>query len=945
MCMRICRLSALVTMFVFSMTALTALSADANVNQVPNFGFVGTDGAHLGDANGDIPSHWRAYGVGGGDISLEIVPLASNALYPGSPATNAVKVTINTFGSDQGFDHEQTPFSLAAGHDYTATLYMRSANTGGADQGVSVAFPLFDVNGFTGRAPGSFVATVDDTWKPYTGPSFQEDGSTVGNIAFRLQNDGGENSIIIAIPSVDGPANSGPELTYPPVYTQGRSFAPTDRFVSTILFHWYTKFTGQQIGPWKPTEGRINWTGEESFWRDQIKDIMDANIDVINVHLFTGFEWQREQFFKALHQLRREGYDTPYVLPFLDPLIIWNNNPIDMTLESSKDEYVDHYRRWFDQYFLYDQGEYAESRLLHIDDRIGLNTWHNNPGSVDNMSALTRDDVESRLKAKFADQYPSFNQGIYQFGTANGVAPAYADEITHQFSNTEYFTFKDFNGKRSATMKAGYWDQNIRNPGSFLPRNGGGNFADAWQDLLAARDGNNGLPIYHAFVESWNEYDEGTGIYSGVVDDPYIAPANGSGNTDTWSLDNNPREYIDSTWKGASAFNDNPDLDSQFLWHDFPASMAPGESRTVQVLVRNTGDLKWSSSAGFTMEQSDTDSHTWGPASFTIADGPNEVAKYGGVFRGRPVLFEFTITAPNQPGVYQAQYRMQSSDGGEVVFGDTLAVQVTVGTGQVEAGHSGPFYNPTRNGEGNYVEILSDTTAVIYTFTYRPDGTGPAWFIGVGDITGDTILINDLLRPKGAKFGPDFDKTAVEYTPVGNMSMSFLDCKSQDNEGSVTYSGKPSLGYEQLLSRAVRLGQITGCGEAVAENSGLSGSFYDAVRDGEGIVVEWLNSGQVVVVFFTYDPQGNQFWTLGIGDSSGKSVTIEAIYPSSWTRWGSAFNPDDVVLSPWGTFTLTWTGCDSVTFEYDSVVPGFGAATRNYTRISKFLGTSCPAFP
>jgi len=159
------------------------------------------------------------------------------------------------------------------------------------------------------------------------------------------------------------------------------------------------------------------------------------------------------------------------------------------------------------------------------------------------------------------------------------------------------------------------------------------------------------------------------------------------------------------------------------------------------------------------------------------------------------------------------------------------------------------------------------------------------------------------------------------------------------------YSGSPSLGYESLLTRAVRISQITGCGEPAANNAGLSGSFKDGARNGEGIVAEWLTNGQVLVIFFTYDLDGNQYWVLGVAPPDGKSVTMEALYPSAWSRWGSQFNPDEVELSTWGDFTLTWTSCNELTFAYHSDLPGFGSATRNYTRITNLAGTSCPTFP
>ena len=266
------------------------------------------------------------------------------------------------------------------------------------------------------------------------------------------------------------------------------------------------------------------------------------------------------------------------------------------------------------------------------------------------------------------------------------------------------------------------------------------------------------------------------------------------------------------------------------------------------------------------------------------------------------------------------------------------------GTGSMQAGHSGAFFNALRNGEGNYVEILSDNIAVVYTFTFRPDGSGPSWFIGVGDIRDNSIVIEDLLRPTGTSFGSGFDAAAIDYSDAGGMSMIFPSCEATGGGGGVAYSGNPELGYEGLLSRAQRITAITGCSYTPTANAGLSGSFFDPARSGEGLIIEWLTNGDVVAIFFTYDQNGDQFWTFGIGTPNGKSVTINALYPAASTVWGRNFVPGDVDLQPWGTFDLTWTACDTLDFDYNSTVPGYGSGSLDYTRASTLQSTTCPQF-
>lgn len=391
----------------------------------------------------------------------------------------------------------------------------------------------------------------------------------------------------------------------------GRPFTSSDRFVSANIFHWFTATSGQGSGPWRPVEGRPNWTGAPDFWARQIKDVMDANIDVLYVHLMPNDDQQRIYLFRALSDLREQGYDVPLAAPFLDPLITWDILPeIDCATTAGKDAFVAQYTRFFNQYFGENTDPAAESYLLHINGRVVLNTWHCNPGYVNNVGSLTRADVESRLIAAFGATRPTFNNGIYMVATPNGVAPPFADEKTHQFSGPPYYAKFIYNGKKTAGLKPGYWDQNVRTPGSFAPRSGGTHFASAWNVINSVRLGGSNvdgesfaLPIYHVDIESWNEYDEGTGIYAADPGPPYIAPTNLSGNTDVWSNTSNPREYIDTTASAAAVFNDLLQDDARFLSHTIPPLTYRNEPVHVSVTVRNQGNAAWSDAAGYKLGQ------------------------------------------------------------------------------------------------------------------------------------------------------------------------------------------------------------------------------------------------------------------------------------------------------------------------------------------------------
>ena len=502
---------------------------------------------------------------------------------------------------------------------------------------------------------------------------------------------------VLALWALSGALAQG--QTPPQLFTAAPTFAASDRYVSTTVFHWYTPAAGQLSGPWEPIEGRANWTGEPEWWKSQIKQMMSANIDVLYVHLIPTLEDQRVNLFRALSQLRSEGYDTPKVAPFLDPLIIWDGKPpVDLASEAGKDEFVGHYIRFFHQYFEATTDTHAADYLARQDGKPILDTWHVQ-FSVTNLDALSRTDVSSRLATAFGDEYPCFNNGFLMVTTAlNPPTLSFADEKLPQFEINEYYAPFSFNSVQSVQLKGGYWDQNVRNPGSFLARDGGSHYANAWSQV-------DRTTTNRVYVESWNEYDEGTGIYAGSTGLPYIAPSNTGGNSDRWSASDDPFEYIKTTAAGAAAFNDTPAQGAEILWHNLPASMAPGETRSATIIVRNTGDESWTGSAGYMLAQTDANDAFVTGKRVLINDSQDEIPLYGGIFRGRAKAFRIQLTAPVSPGSYTTQWQMLQE--GAALFGDELEVAIEV---KNKAAATVTISDLTHNFDGTPKSIAFSTT-------------------------------------------------------------------------------------------------------------------------------------------------------------------------------------------------------------------------------------------
>ena len=314
--------------------------------------------------------------------------------------------------------------------------------------------------------------------------------------------------------------------------------------------------------------------------------------------------------------------------------------------------------------------------------------------SVKNVSSLTRADLQSRLTGALGANHALFNNmpatGTFMINAIYDDKMAFQDESLAQFETNASYYYRDTTivpslGHRAAMVQPGFWNQNTVNPGAFLPRDGGTHYKSAWTSAQAARSGSSG--VKHVNVESWNEYDEGSGCYAANTGSPYIAPGSGNTNTDTWSSTSNPYEYIQSTAAGARTFNDNPDLGATILWNNLPTTMRPGQTGTYQVIVRNDGDLSWTYGSGFKLgEQNDSTMFDAGGCIDYDTDPNNEISQtqdygygsiqgYGGIFRGRPVTLNLTLTAPMTFGPHTTNWQMEENG---AWFGPELTLPITV---------------------------------------------------------------------------------------------------------------------------------------------------------------------------------------------------------------------------------------------------------------------------
>ncbi len=98
-----------------------------------------------------------------------------------------------------------------------------------------------------------------------------------------------------------------------------------------------------------------------------------------------------------------------------------------------------------------------------------------------------------------------------------------------------------------------------------------------------------------------------------------------------------------------------------------------------------------------------------------------------------------------------------------------------------------------------------------------------------------------------------------------------------------------------------------------AATARFSGSWFDPQRSGEGVLIERFNDRQASVLWFTYAPAGEPeglVWLGGVGDIQANGIHVETVRRMRGARFGDAFDPDEVIAEPWGSFDLAFDGAD-----------------------------------
>jgi hypothetical protein len=139
--------------------------------------------------------------------------------------------------------------------------------------------------------------------------------------------------------------------------------------------------------------------------------------------------------------------------------------------------------------------------------------------------------------------------------------------------------------------------------------------------------------------------------------------------------------------------------------------------------------------------------------------------------------------------------------------------------------------------------------------------------------------------------------------------------------------------------------------EDIGINSGLTGTWWDSDRSGEGFLMEFgfAGGGQFLFgSFYTYDSEGNQAWlTVQSTSIDGTTVNVD-VFITDGAMWGADFDSADVNNTLWGTGSFTFPTCGTGNV---ALMPTDAMEAAGYTDLAYDLtrdlidsGIQCPTF-
>ena len=170
------------------------------------------------------------------------------------------------------------------------------------------------------------------------------------------------------------------------------------------------------------------------------------------------------------------------------------------------------------------------------------------------------------------------------------------------------------------------------------------------------------------------------------------------------------------------------------------------------------------------------------------------------------------------------------------------------------------------------------------------------------------------------------------------MAIRFTSC----DRAVVSYQGPDAYGSNYQSVQRLSGHKGMNCGGPVAGvPNGVSGSWFNPERSGEGWILSNLPDSRAVMFWFTYNHAGEQMWLIGVGDVTESTISFDEVLRPGGGVFGPGFNPADVELDNWGSLQFSFSSCDEATVNWNPQEAEYSDGQRTVTRLTSLAGLVC----
>jgi hypothetical protein len=123
----------------------------------------------------------------------------------------------------------------------------------------------------------------------------------------------------------------------------------------------------------------------------------------------------------------------------------------------------------------------------------------------------------------------------------------------------------------------------------------------------------------------------------------------------------------------------------------------------------------------------------------------------------------------------------------------------------------------------------------------------------------------------------------------------------------------------------------------------ISGSWYNADQSGHGLSIEYVDENTTVIYWYVYTPDGQATFLVTAAQNQDMTASGTAFIQEGM-RFGD-FDPGNLSQEEWGSVSVTYNACDSITLEFDAALPGYESGLIEMQKLVSIEGVKCADNP